>query len=298
MLMNPFDALTRRVATTRLSRRGALRQLGAGGLAAGLLGGATLAPRPAGAQATPPATPAASPPAEPAEPVAGLAANNATLFVQTMASGVLEANPAATGDAATPATAQPGAFRLTLQGHHGETIAFSDRPERRFGEVQTSRFLQVMGFTPVDPPNAALVTDLEGQADAVVLLELTAATYDSGTQTLTYEANLLHEYPNRHGSGLASLANATQTTTSAASFSTASLFIDDCPDGAITCVNRNGATEPFADPVGYCWNYGHACCAPCAGETYWVQQCNASNPDWCDESCSVQTGDGLLSCPS
>ena len=295
MLTNPFDALTRRVAAAHMSRRSALRQLGAGGLAAGLLGGASFAPRLAGAQATPPA--------EPAEPVAGLAANNATLFVQTMASGVLEANPAATGDAATadaatPTASQPGALRLTLQGHHGDTIAFSDRPERRFGEVETSRFLQVMGFTPVDPPNAALVTDLEGQPDAVVLLELTAATYDSGSETLTYEANLLHEYPNKHGSGLASLAHATQTTTEAARFGTASLFIDDCPDGSITCVNRDGATEPFADPVGFCYSWSGACCAPCAGETYWVQQCNASNPDWCDESCSVQTGDGLLSCPS
>jgi hypothetical protein len=78
-----FDRLTRRLAGHRLSRRAALRA-GAGGLAAAAL----VSARGGAAQGTPPAGGA-------------IAADNATLFVQTAAGGTFVPNPQA-GTAATP----------------------------------------------------------------------------------------------------------------------------------------------------------------------------------------------------
>ena len=83
-----------------------------------------------------------------------------------------------------------GDYLLTLTGHSGETIYFSDRPEREFGEVKTNQFFQSMGFTPANPPNAALVVDAPDQEDDVLLLELFNAAYDEGTQTLTYGSDI------------------------------------------------------------------------------------------------------------
>lgn len=265
-----FDAFTKWVAQTRLSRRTALRQLGWGGMAAGLFG-AMAAPMRASAQATPAATPTAGAAGE-------LAANNATLFVQTAASGTFGPNPAATGTppaatgtdtsatAATPTAAQPAAYRLTLHGHTGETIGFSDRPARNFGEVPTPRFLKSLGFTPADPPNAALVVDTAQAQDAVFLLELMTPAYDPGTQTLTYDANLLQQYPNARGSALTPLAGKAQSTTPAASFESASLFIDDCPDATLYCFDPYDSTKLVGTiPIGYCWDWHKWCCNPCAG---------------------------------
>lgn len=252
-----FDRLTVALASRPVTRR---RALAAGttllsGLASSLRGGRAQ-----------PATPSTTPTA-PA--TAGLAANNASLFVQTATGGTFQPNPAgsatpATVGRGTPAATQPhGAYLLTLHGHSGETIGFSDRPQRNFGEVKTSRFLQSMGFTPANPPNAALVVDTPQQADAVVLLELMTPAYDSGTQTLIYEANLLHQYPNQRGSALAPLASTVQRATPAATFGSASLFIDDCPDGSITCTDPYTGDVVGTVPVGYCWSWSLACCAPC-----------------------------------
>lgn len=154
-----FDALTKYLAT-RFSRRAVLRASATGLTATSVRGWS------AAAQATPSASGAAS----------GLAENNATYFVQTATGGTFRPNPqaapAASPAPATPTAATHGAYLLTLTGHNGETIGFSDRPERQFGEVDTPRFFTGLGFVPTNPPNAALVADLPGQPDAVVLVEL------------------------------------------------------------------------------------------------------------------------------
>src|SRR5690349_8696642 len=114
-----FDSLAQRLAL-RKSRRAALK--GATALAAT----GVLATHSATAQD---ATPAATPALPPLAP--GLSDNNATLFVQTATSGTFGPNPRATGATpaaagpGTPTAAQPGTYLLTLQGHNGETIAFS-----------------------------------------------------------------------------------------------------------------------------------------------------------------------------
>lgn len=150
-----FDALAK-----RLGQPSSRRSVTAG--MEGFAAAALMWPDRAHAQeATPPATPSGS------GGTTGMAANNATLFVQTAASGSFHPN-----QGATPAAGPSGAYTLTLHGHTGETIAFSDRPQRNFGEVKTTQFFTSMGFKAVNPPNAALVADSSQQEDDVLLIEL------------------------------------------------------------------------------------------------------------------------------
>lgn len=278
-----FDALAKTLGQAR-SRRTVLTTLGAAALGAiGLKTGGVTA-----TQGIPAATPTA------VVAAAGLAANNATLFVQTATSGTLTPNPAAsaTPAAGTPTATQPGAYRLTLYGHTGETVGFSDRPRRDFGEVPTPQFFQGMGFTRVNPPNAALVTASASGAEAVTLLELTTPHYDAATETLTYAADLLHAYPNTRGSALAPLAGeASPGAPPPATFGAAALFIDDCPD-IDNCYGDYGfgaVVGPVpGGPVGTCWSWQVGGCNPCSGQglDYYAGLCNNAYPA-CDNQCRV-----------
>jgi hypothetical protein len=96
---------------------------------------------------------------------------------------------------------------LTLQGHTGDTVYFSDRPKRIFGEAPTHQFLDSLGFSPVNPPNAAiLTTNLDGTGD-VLVEELTSPRFDASTGDLSYGASVLERYT---GEGLAYAASQRQ----------------------------------------------------------------------------------------
>jgi hypothetical protein len=273
---NRFDRVARTFASTRLSRRSALRA-GAAGLA---VSRAASGPRAAAQEATPAA--------------GGLAENDASLFVQTATAGSFKPNPAA-GAAATPGAAgtpaaesRHGAYLLTLEGHAGETIGFSDRPQRAFGEVKTTRFFASMGFTPANPPNAALVADTAEQEDDVLLLELLNPAYDEATKTLSYVADVLQQY---QGEVLKPLAAQQRDRTIAAEFGTASLFIDDCPD--ITTCFAPGLIPvgPVpGGPIGACWSWSAFACLPCNGQSldYYAGVCN-NTYTFCNNQCFVYT---------
>lgn len=268
-----FDRLAISLATHPVTRR---RTLASG---AALLGGLIGAVRGARAQSATPASPAAG---------HELADNNGTLFVQTAAGGTMTANPAAgatplAAGAGTPAPAARGAYLLTLHGHTGETIGFSDRPERNFGELPTPKFFTGLGFLPNNPPNAALVVDTPEQQGAVVLVELLDPQYDPSSQTLTYGANLLHQYPNAKGDVLEPLVAKAQSTPPA-SFTNVSLFIDDCPDSVESCwAAPTGGQCGYRGQItsGNCWNWTYWTCNPCGS---YSSQCNASDPT-CNNAC-------------
>lgn len=283
-----FDRLAKRFARRRLSRRAVLRSSGAG-LAAAALG---VVDRAAAQDATAPAssgTPGTT---------AGLAANNATLFVQTATAGTFQPNPQAAAEtpgaaAGTPVAAGRGAYLLTLQGHSGATIAFSDRPQRNVGQVKTSQFFTSMDFTPANPPNAALVANTPQQAGDILLLELVNPAYDDSTHTLTYEADLLQHYPNDQGTALAPLAAQQQDQTIARAFTSPSLFIDDCAD-ATYCGKpySAGDVEVYTNvgsipggPFGKCWDWGCFCCTLCNVAQWDLnQRCNNAYPA-CEGRC-------------
>ncbi len=141
-----FDAFTKSFAT-RLSRRTALQASGLG-LAAGLAGSRATAQE---------STPSVD------------ELNDATfLFVQTATAGSFTANPGTGTPTAngTPEAGGGGDYQLTLEGHHGGTVYFSDRPARSFGNAPTQAFLVGLGFSPANPPKAALVTQTDDGSDS------------------------------------------------------------------------------------------------------------------------------------
>ena len=178
-----FDTIARLFAERRLSR--ASPRQGAGGLGAGTLVTAGLAQAVSAQDATP----------------AAETDHPSFLFVQSFGTGAI-------------AAAENGTLTLTADHLTGQTIFFSDRPERIVGTVPTEDFLGLdrapspsatpgssdaipeggIGFTPANPPNAALVFDSAGGSDApgdVVVVELINPTYDRATGQATYEITVL-----------------------------------------------------------------------------------------------------------
>jgi hypothetical protein len=259
MNANRFDTITKRLAEHRFSRRTAL---GGGGtaLATAALGAFT---RQTSAQ---PATPAAATPPPGTDlihPGAGWVKPTA-LFTQTFEAGTWRPKPG-----------EPNAYTLTLEGVSAETVGFTDRPERLAGVAPTQAFLNKLGFTPANPPNAALVAaPTGGGAQDVLVIELRHPVYDAQARTLTYDAAVV---PNYTGTGLAALAQHQRDFAFAGRFGAGGLFIDDCGDGTATCYNiLNGQNNTIgnisnvgccADPVlcdlcnsdGTSWYYGMLC---------------------------------------
>ncbi len=268
-----FDALTRSLSS-RLSRRTALQTSGLG-LAAGL---AAAAPLRAAAQDAP-ATP---------DPLS----DDATfLFVQSAAAGTFAANPGA-GTVSADGTPTPGGgadYLLTLKGHTGNTVYFSDRPERIFGESPTQTFLDGLGFTPDNPPNAALVTnDADGNED-ILVVELLNPVYDAEAGSVTYGVNILSDYEG----GLNFVAGRQQDEDLGATFGEASLFIDDCADlGGCFVLNDISGIDQYIGAIpdglstGMCWHWKSISCQPCNGDSLgqYADACNATYSG-CDGEC-------------
>jgi hypothetical protein len=213
------------------------------------------------------------------------------MFVQTFGEGSI---------------ADAGNGNLTLTADHltGQTIYFSDRPERIVGTVPTQRFLGLdhapsaspsatpetggLGFTPANPPNAALVFDSAEGSDEpgdVVVVELINPTYDPGSGQATYEIKVLADDT---AVDMNFVGEPVVDADAIRAFEGASLFIDDCMDGTIVCVNRtSGATQDLTETntAGFCWSYDDACCSPCQDFEYWGQQCYAMYWVWCDGEC-------------
>jgi hypothetical protein len=262
-----FDRLARAFAHHRLSRRTVLAGSSLG--VATTLGGA-IATR---AQGT---------------PTAGdeLASDNATLFVQTAAGGTFLPNTLA-----SPTPGEHGTHLLTLAGHPGQTIGFSDRPQRNFGQLATSAFLDSLGFTPDNPPNAALVVSTPAGDDDILVLELLNPTYEAEGQLLIYEANILGEYA---GETLAPVADRQQDQSLADEFSHASLFIDDCADWNLACRDAHCNVVGQLGNHGMCWNWKAFECQPCGSS--WAAIAEACNATFwqCDGRCNTATCGGMV----
>ena len=262
-----FDAFTRALATRRSLLASAIL-----GVSASL---SLSGPRRASAQGASPAATTDSP------------GDPAFLFVQTATAGSFTPNPGA-GTPVSDGTPVPGGgahYLLTLQGHGGGTVYFSDRPDRIFGEAPTQAFIDGLGFSPANPPNAALVTQTEDGTEAIVVLELLNPTYDESAGTVTYGARILSEY---EGEGLAHVAANRQNEALPETFGRTSLFIDDCPGETISCNDYDG--NCWGDiGVGGCWNWRHAQCEICPRDPpFYDQLCNDTFPDRCQGKCLAE----------
>ena len=218
--MNPtrFDRFSRLLATRR-TRRQSIATGGLGIAAMSLLATARAQ------DATPVATPAATPSAP--HPSADSAGTHPEfLFVQPFDGGTW-----------APKAGEEGTYTLTLTGAAAQTTYFSDRPERIVGLSPTQAFLDGLGFTPENPPNAALVAQTEAGETEILVIELLNPVYDAEAGMLTYDARVLADYGER---GLAHLAQQQTDYEFPDAFGEGSLFIDDCSSWAFTCVDQNG----------------------------------------------------------
>jgi hypothetical protein len=191
------------------------------------------------------------------------------MFVQTFASGRGELNPGA-GTPTVHGPTPPGgaaSFLLTLEGHTGQTIYFSDRPDRIVGASPTVDFLDGIGFSPINPPNAALVAEFE-RGRGVVVLELIEPVYTPEMSTLVYGAEVLEGY---EGENLAPVLADQVAARLPARIGPATLFIDDCP--AFTSCYHDDDQNDYAireyvgpipgGPYPLCYYPEGVSCRPC-----------------------------------
>jgi hypothetical protein len=260
MESSAFEAITRLFATRR-SRRNALALAGSGLVAAGLTHAA--------AQES---SPVASPVGE---------TSISTMFVQTFEAGSL-----------APKAGADGVLLLTAEHLAGQTLYFSDRPERFVGVVSTEQFLgggtgnTGLGFTPADPPNAALVFS----GNDAVIAELINPSYDPDTGTVTYELRVLADFDQV---GLEVEQAPLSVADAPRDFTGAALFIDDCPNGTVTCADQSGdyvGQYPSSGVMGFCWDGNDLCCLPCEsppdGQGNWDTFCNQLFPNDCQGNCT------------
>jgi hypothetical protein len=85
-------------------------------------------------------------------------------------------------------------YTLTLEGVSPQTIAFSDRPERVVAQVSMQKFLDGLGFSPENPPNAAIEI-LEGnESQDVIVAKLfgntTSASWRCQTTAMPYSMSV------------------------------------------------------------------------------------------------------------
>jgi hypothetical protein len=263
-----IDGIAKVFAERRLSRRQALRT---GGLAAGTLAAAGLAHHAAAENATPAATPVASEP------------TGQFLFVQSFQKGNIE-----------PKFGVDGTYTLTLEQGLGQTIFFSDRPERIVGASPTDQFLNGFGFPADNPPNAALVLEAGPGDEDIAVVELFNPRYDVETNTATYDIQVLQHHERLD---MTFQEQPTDLAQLHPTFGAAHLFIDDCADGTVTCATNykpapcsgpDGACGSFG-PQGYCYSWSNPGCWPCEPYmhlnptakqvyAYWIKKCNDTFP--------------------
>lgn len=196
-----------------------------------------------------------------------------------------------------PSPDEPGVFLLSLSGATSQTLFFSDRPQRIVGTVPTSQLIATLGFTPDNPPNAAIVAyDETGQRD-VLVVELFDPVIqqefgDDRATTMIYKARVLDAFS---GENLEAWQTAQQDDHLAHTFTKVSLFIDDCPD-LVWCNGldrtRDNNTRSMGPvpggPIGTCWDPNIWECNPCNGQDTqdYYDLCNRTYPD-CNVTCEA-----------
>lgn len=128
----------------------------------------------------------------------------------------------------TPKPGEEGVFELELYGTGEQTLYIATGSERIVGTMPTSEFLETLGFTPENPPNAAIeVWTADGERD-VLVVELIDPVYtrtfgDDQEETLTYDARVLSAYS---GTRLAEWLPDVDDDQLPVEFTNVSLFID------------------------------------------------------------------------
>jgi hypothetical protein len=216
-----------------------------------------------------------------ATPVPDIEQGPEMLFVQSFQSGSI-----------APTQGAEGRYTVTLEHGLGQTIFFSDRPERVVGASPTGRFLDGLGFPDDNPPNAALIVEDGNGENTIAVVELFNPRYDEASNTATYEAAVLENWEDSVDLGFETAP--VDLSEIASTFDAAHLFIDGCPDGVITCLSKSGSAGDVSSSIfgGFCFSAADGDCLPCnpwldstAGAfAYWQNICNAEFPK-CNGEC-------------
>ena len=210
------------------------------------------------------------------------------LFVQSFDSGRI-----------VPVEGSDNRYTIILEHGFGQTIYFSDRPGRIAGATPTQQFLDNLGFTPDNPPNAAILTHNGAGESTIAVVELFAPDYDATSTTLTYDLAVLDHWEDSTELGF------TETPVDldalGATFGATHLFIDGCPTDKVRCMLWHGdlnyeriGTFQTESCGGYCYSPTENRCLPCnpwfdtfdAAYDFWKGQCE----DWwlgCEGKCEV-----------
>jgi hypothetical protein len=194
-----------------------------------------------------------------------------TMFVQTAQAGAF-----------VPKPGEDDVYQVVLYGATAQTVYFSDRPHRIVGSVSTADFLAGLGFSPENPPNAAIVAQTEGGGEDVIVVELLNPVWDAFNQTLTYDVIVLEDYT---GDGFGDMVQQADPQLPEA-FGHTSLFIDDCPDVTQCWSADHGIVGPFPGaPIPMCWRGGIVCdtCDGGKGRGWLGSQCHEQYPDKCGQ---------------
>jgi hypothetical protein len=265
MDQNRFDAITKLFGDRSLSRRQAMMK-GAAALAAGALAGAGRA-----AQAQE-ATPKSGGEEGRKRPV--------MMFVQSFQNGSV-----------AKTEGRDDRYTVTLEQGSGQTIYFSDRPDRIVGSTPTPQFLDGLGFPENNPPNAALIVETSPGETDIAVVELFNPVFDPESSGVTYDVEVLANWQQalemEFSEAPTDLAEITPT------FGAAQLFIDDCPDWPMACYLMGTQRVGDLGLQGNCWWWSLGWCAPCEphdsqtyAETmaYWSARCNESFTE-CNGAC-------------
>jgi hypothetical protein len=267
-----FDQISRSLADGRLSRRLAL--------SAGLLSMAGMRSASAEDDSTPPAESSAE--------------KTTYMFVQSFRSGSI-AQKEGSDDT----------YTVTLEGGTGQTIYFADRPSRDVGVVPSGDFLDGLGFSPDNPPNAALVVETAPGETDVAVVELFNPVVTSDGSGVTYDIQVLANWQDSLELGFSEAP--TDLAAIEPSFGPAHLFIDDCADDYVTCYNtETGSLVGRSESMGMCWNfalcipcepYGHVQPDRCSTRYYWDEWCNKQFSHDCRSACKVDDFVFTYLCP-
>lgn len=203
------------------------------------------------------------------------------LFLQSYKSGTI-----------APKEGEDGRFTLSLEQGLGQTVYFSNRPDRIVGASPTADSLDGLGFPDDNPPNAALVIETDNGETDVAVVELFNPVYDPADNGVTYDITVLANWQTELKMDFSEAP--TDLATLDSDFGAAHLFIDDCSDRGIVCVAGNKTAGEFMSQ-GFCYWWRYAGCYPCenggAGNrdeiaTYWEGRCNETYAE-CNGQCSV-----------
>lgn len=267
-----FDAISRVFGDRSLSRRQALAR-GAAALTGGAIANVAGSSR---AQDTPP------------EPTSSERRKHPLMmFIQTFQRGRIART-----------TDHEERYTVTLEQGVGETIYFSDRPDRFVGTTPTDQFLDGLGFLDDNPPNAALILETSPGESDIAVVELFNPIYDAASSGVTYDVEVLAHW--RQTLELEFTEVPTGLEGIAPTFGAAQLFIDDCPNYDIYCYYGNPGNRDFRGSMGpqdHCFSWEAIECVPCSPDAslpyhevmaYWDEQCNAVLVE-CQGNCRAAT---------